>query len=146
MLSIQAKQRIIARTTTAGVEKASECFEECLKFLSLCAENPGRAFVPSLSVDQAWHEFILCTKEYTQHCSSFGSYVHHDPTDGPDLDAYEQTRQALVEKHGEINESMWPPVKAGSCTGSCESGKCKTLFAAGSCTGSCESGKCKTIF
>ena len=54
MLSFQAKQRIIDRITTAGVEKASECFEECLKFLSLCADNPGRAFVPSLAVDQAW--------------------------------------------------------------------------------------------
>lgn len=145
MLSLDAKNRIIGRIADHGVEIAAEAFEECLKFLSLCVENPGRAFVPSITVDDAWHEFILCTKDYVNHCSSLGTYVHHDPTDGPDLEAYEATRQALLEKNGEINERVWPALKAGSCTGSCQSGSCKTLFAAGSCNGSCQSGSCKTL-
>jgi hypothetical protein len=146
MLSESSKQRIIDRIASTGVEKASEYFGECLKFLALCAARPGQAFVPSLKVDEAWHEFILCTREYTEHCSEFGRYVHHDPTDGPDLVAYEATRNALIQEHGEINEEIWPPLSAGTCSGSCEGGSCKTIMVAGSCTGSCSSGKCKTFF
>lgn len=145
MLGQLAKDKIINRIAAHGVEKASECFEECLKFLSLCAARPGEAFVPSIKVDNAWHEFILCTKEYTEHCSEFGTYVHHDPTDEPDIEAYERTRTALKEQFGSINSEIWPPAHAGGCTGSCESGNCKTLLVAGSCTGSCESGSCKTL-
>ncbi len=144
MLSINAQQGIIDRIAAAGVEKASECFEECLKFLELCSTRPGQAFVPSLAVDKAWHEFILCTKAYTEHCSGLETYIHHDPTDKPDLEAYEATRAALRSKNGELNETIWPPASAASCNGSCESGSCKTLLVAASCTGSCESGSCKS--
>ena len=128
MLTKSAQDRIIQRIATAGVEKASECFAECLKFLELCTENPGKSFVPSKKVDHAWHEFILCTKEYTKYCRDFGSYIHHDPTDQPDEANYDATREALYKKFGELNSEVWPDAAAGSCTGSCESGSCKTLL------------------
>ena len=147
MLEQTAIDKIVHRIAQSGVEKASECFQECLKFLSLCVSRPEEFFVPSAKVDEAWHEFVLCTREYTQHCAhEYGTYIHHDPSDEPDLGGYERTREALKAQFGEVNEAFWPPLEAGSCTGTCQSGKCKTLLVAGSCTGTCQSGKCKTLF
>ncbi len=127
MLNIQDK--IVKRIADAGVEAAAECFAECLKFLRLCASTPDTDFVPSKYVDEGWHEFVLCTRDYANFCESeFGAYIHHEPTEGADEDAYERTRQALLAQNGELNEAFWPPLSAGSCNGTCQSGKCKTFF------------------
>lgn len=42
----------------------------------------GRQFVamPSQGVDDLWHEFILCTKNYDVFCrKAFGRFLHHTP-------------------------------------------------------------------
>ncbi len=142
MLTETAIKKVLGRIAQSGVEKAPECFQECLKFFKLCVAYPGEFFVPSAKVDEAWHEFVLCTREYTEHCAQeYGSYIHHDPCDEPDLKGYQRTRDALKAEFGEIDESFWPPLEAGACTGTC-----KTLLVAGSCTGTCQSGTCKPFF
>jgi hypothetical protein len=36
--------------------------------------------VPSEAIDDAWHELILMTREYTDFCrNAFGRYLHHAP-------------------------------------------------------------------
>jgi hypothetical protein len=36
--------------------------------------------VPSQAIDDAWHEFILMTREYTGFCrNAYGRYLHHAP-------------------------------------------------------------------
>jgi hypothetical protein len=36
--------------------------------------------MPSKAVDEAWHEMILLTREYTHFCErAFGRYLHHSP-------------------------------------------------------------------
>ena len=36
--------------------------------------------MPSKAVDEAWHEMILMTREYTYFCDrAFGRYLHHNP-------------------------------------------------------------------
>lgn len=38
--------------------------------------------MPSQAVDIAWHEFILCTREYERFSQkSFGRFLHHTPTE-----------------------------------------------------------------
>ncbi|WP_198648846.1 hypothetical protein [Cyanothece sp. BG0011] len=38
--------------------------------------------MPSQIVDEAWHEFILFTKEYSDFCSQgFGYFLHHTPAE-----------------------------------------------------------------
>jgi hypothetical protein len=38
--------------------------------------------MPSQIVDDAWHEFILFTKDYNDFCSkAFGRYLHHTPAE-----------------------------------------------------------------
>jgi hypothetical protein len=41
----------------------------------------GTLAMPSMSVDWAWHEFILCTRQYIAFCEQAygGNYLHHTP-------------------------------------------------------------------
>lgn len=58
--------------------------------LSKLAEGKSLA-MPSLVVDDLWHEFILCTKAYREFCDmAFGYYLDHNPSvssDNSDGDA-----------------------------------------------------------
>jgi len=49
----------------------------------LCAQRESIARsvgMPSRAVDDAWHDFILMTREYQAFCAqAFGSYLHHTP-------------------------------------------------------------------
>ena len=46
-----------------------------------CLYADGRMIgMPSKAVDEAWHEMILMTREYTWFChQAFGHYLHHSP-------------------------------------------------------------------
>jgi hypothetical protein len=46
-----------------------------------CAWRDGEVLgMPSRVVDEAWHEFILDSRAYTQFCEqAFGEYLHHTP-------------------------------------------------------------------
>ncbi|MGB0525636.1 MAG: glycine-rich domain-containing protein [Flammeovirgaceae bacterium] len=53
--------------------------QEVLKFLYLIGTYQQR-LSPSMVVDLAWHEFILCTRLYAQFCQeNFGRFIHHTP-------------------------------------------------------------------
>lgn len=63
--------------------EAHEIFTETLKWLWLCGTR--NQTVPMLSpmgiVDEMWHNFMLCTKEYSAFCNKyFGHFIHHTPT------------------------------------------------------------------
>jgi hypothetical protein len=47
----------------------------------VCLHARGRTVgMPSEAVDEAWHEFILITRAYTEFCdNAFGRYLHHTP-------------------------------------------------------------------
>ncbi len=56
--------------------------------------NGGMVAMPSKIVDEAWHEFILFTREYHLFCQkAFGRYFHHTPFDG--LVKPEKVREAV---------------------------------------------------
>ena len=58
--------------------------------------------MPSKAVDEAWHEMILMTREYTWFCQqAFGHYLHHSPESTLDvsMDALLAETIALVDKH-----------------------------------------------
>jgi hypothetical protein len=60
------------------VSEADRLFVELEEFLSRAVESP---VVPTKEVDDAWHEFILHTRLYSQYCyDKFGRFVHHVPT------------------------------------------------------------------
>lgn len=48
--------------------------------------------MPSQVVDEAWHNFILFTKEYKKFCNgTFGRFLHHIPAEAMTSRTYAQT-------------------------------------------------------
>lgn len=53
------------------------------QYFRMCRASPNKMVsMPSFAVDQAWHEFILFTREYKEFCNqAFGRYLHHTPAE-----------------------------------------------------------------
>jgi hypothetical protein len=68
-------------------DETDDLFKETYKWLWLCAKAQSQGF-GALHInsdlrilDQAWHTFVLYTKEYHEFCRKHFSYfVHHKPT------------------------------------------------------------------
>lgn len=60
-------------------------FLEAKRYMILCEIDTTKSWLTySPRVDQAWHQFILFTVEYTEFCNTyFGHYVHHAPCNAP---------------------------------------------------------------
>lgn len=63
---------------------AESVFGELERYLAVASSSPAS---PSKIVDEAWHSFILHTREYADYClRKFGKFIHHVPqriqTDG----------------------------------------------------------------
>lgn len=65
----------------------SDVFRELKEYFHIIREsrdNGNEAFLsmPSQIVDEAWHEFILCTRGYAEFCQrAFGRFLHHTPAE-----------------------------------------------------------------
>jgi hypothetical protein len=83
-----ALRRFRART---GLSESvcREIFRETVTWLWLCRRHerqrrpePLRLFPVMRVIDEMWHEFILCTRDYSRFCEMhLGGYVHHAPAD-----------------------------------------------------------------
>lgn len=58
---------------------AVDLFQDVKRFLYLCAEHEP-PHCPPPRIDDAWHEFLLYTREYAVFCRQyFGKFIHHMP-------------------------------------------------------------------
>ena len=70
-------------TRVLDLDISAKTLENYKDFLQLKAMYPDRDLVPTPCIDIVWHEHILDTRVYTDHCNYvFGEYLHHDPTVG----------------------------------------------------------------
>lgn len=75
-------ERRIARELKISQKAATQLFLDLQKFLWMAAQTPEPC-IPSPLIDDAWHEFLLCTREYQAFCEEFcGGFVHHEPHTG----------------------------------------------------------------
>lgn len=76
-------KRLAARRPELSAEQRAEVFAGLNDYFRLC-RRAGRRMVamPSQAVDDAWHEFILFTRQYDQFCRrAFGRFLHHTPAE-----------------------------------------------------------------
>lgn len=77
------RKKHIVETT----EEAEALFLEVKRYLVAAhLVTPGGAECSMYSqlVDEAWHQFVLFTREYTSFCLRyFGRYIHHNPSNAP---------------------------------------------------------------
>jgi len=63
-----------------STESVRDVEEKYRRFLAIHLVHPGETFVPNKILDEYWHQHILDTHRYAQHCDElFGSMLHHDP-------------------------------------------------------------------
>jgi hypothetical protein len=100
--------RRIARDHHVRRATAERWFEELDKFLNICA-FAGAPVSPPSRVDKAWHTFILFTRDYASYCASrHGIFIHHDPYEKSDAQAYERAYRAAQARHGDLPRAIWP--------------------------------------
>ncbi|HYO28145.1 MAG TPA: hypothetical protein VER68_07710 [Azonexus sp.] len=76
-------QRLAARRPELSSEQREQVFRGLRDYFHLC-NTAGQRMVamPSQVVDDAWHEFILFTRQYDQFCrNAFGRFLHHTPAE-----------------------------------------------------------------
>ncbi len=101
-------------------ERATQLFEECKKFMIICILVGGAS--PSHELDEMWHHFILHTRDYIGYCERYlGRYLHHNPTETPDVKNRNLMLEVAKATFGSIEESMWPKPVDGTtaCSSAC---------------------------
>jgi hypothetical protein len=59
-------------------EKAEAIFEDVKQFLFMSAQNQTHDMIPTPTIDEGWHAFILFTEDYADFCKRyFGTFIHH---------------------------------------------------------------------
>jgi hypothetical protein len=78
---------------------ACALFTEVKRYLVLCHVDHTKSWkMHSLSVDEAWHQFVLFTAEYSAFCARyFGRYRHHAPSNAPDTGVRHAPEATLAE-------------------------------------------------
>lgn len=69
----------LAHDATVSRERARQLMAELFDFLDAAA-GTGAPQRPSPAIDQAWHTFILHTRDYAAFCQDrYGRFIHHIP-------------------------------------------------------------------
>ena len=74
-------RRLAARRPELSEAQRGLVFDGLREYFQLCRESRKRLVaMPSQVVDDAWHEFILFTRQYQQFCErGLGRFLHHTP-------------------------------------------------------------------
>ncbi|MBP9839992.1 MAG: hypothetical protein KBC44_03400 [Candidatus Pacebacteria bacterium] len=72
------------------------------RFLQTALNYPKETLIPSVLVDEVWHQHILDTRQYPEDCKKiFGHYLHHDPYFGTSPEG-EKVLQVLFKKTNDL--------------------------------------------
>jgi len=76
-------KRLAARRPELSPEQRTEVLAGLHDYFQLCRRARRRMVaMPSQAVDDAWHEFILFTRQYDKFCRhAFGRFLHHTPAE-----------------------------------------------------------------
>lgn len=76
-------RRLAARRPALTAAQRTLVFDGLREYFQLCREAGNRLVaMPSQAVDDAWHEFILFTRQYQQFCDrGLGRFLHHTPAE-----------------------------------------------------------------
>lgn len=107
----ELSRRFRAQHPELTMEQAARVIEGLRQYFLAClaAQTNGIARqcgMPSKAVDDAWHEFIVMTRDYEAFCQgAFGAYLHHTPK----LQMQEATQDTVANT---LHQLRSPPVGA----------------------------------
>jgi len=105
-------------------EKASRAIELYKKWLYLKLEDPDAKIVPSVLIDDVWHQHILDTHAYEKDCYRvFGQFLHHFPYFGMRDEQDRANLEAAFSETQKRFETIWghsmgTKMEASMCDGS----------------------------
>lgn len=82
-------EKLLKNCVVDTAEEGEELFREVKRYLVLADLDHDRVWnMYSLRVDEAWHQFILFTRQYIDFCQRFfGRYVPHNPSNAPKVES-----------------------------------------------------------
>jgi hypothetical protein len=88
-------EKLLKEDIVETAEEGQALFAEVVRFLILNEIFPDTEWMMiSRRVDEAWHQFVLFTVEYTSFCATyFGAYQHHAPSNAPVRPGPKRTRE-----------------------------------------------------
>jgi hypothetical protein len=110
-------EKLLKNCVVDTEDEGEALFREVRRYLVLCDLDQDRVWnMYSLRVDEAWHQFILFTRQYIDFCQRFfGRYVPHNPSNAPkpesarpvETTSFEQFRVRYHELFGEPLPDVW---------------------------------------
>jgi len=78
-------EKLVRDHVVDSVDEGEDLFQEMLRYLVLAESDRSTSWkMYSTRVDEAWHQFVLFTVQYTEFCNAyFGGYRHHAPANAP---------------------------------------------------------------
>ena len=118
-------ERKVVRALLCSPVEARVAVAECVKFLTLVADNHDGSLTPSHRVDLVWHEMILFTRAYTDFCfEQFQRFIHHQPSEDTPSNRrqFKRTLSAYQSRFGDPPVEFWGDgLAAPAACGNCES-------------------------
>ncbi len=86
------RNKVLGKHPQLTSEQLDLVFKALRDYFHICyLANKKMVAMPSHVVDDAWHEFILSTRFYTQFCNkALGRFLHHTPTEAMSSPTYAQ--------------------------------------------------------
>ncbi|MCE7992051.1 MAG: hypothetical protein HEP71_08725 [Roseivirga sp.] len=125
LMEIPVLETKIEKGAAVKMAEVQPLLVEVLRFLFLIGTT-NQKLTPSLVVDLAWHEFILCTRRYQSFCDEhFERFIHHHPGGKEDSNQkqFQLTHKLYREHIGVAPEQFWgknPMADTQSDCGLCE--------------------------
>src|SRR5262245_57347806 len=77
-------EKLVTEGYVRSTDRAIALFREVKRYIVLCELTNQSWEMYSTCVDEAWHQFLLYSREYTDWCNRFiGHFVHHAPNNAP---------------------------------------------------------------
>ncbi len=92
-------EKLVKERFVDTAQDACALFTEVKRYLVLCHVDRTKSWkMHSLAVDEAWHQFVLFTAEYSAFCDRyFGRYRHHAPSNAPETGVRHAPEASLAE-------------------------------------------------
>jgi hypothetical protein len=102
-------EKLVKERIVDSADEAQALFDEAKRYIVLVRCDGSHIWeMHSLRVDEAWHQFVLFTKQYSEFCERFfGRYVHHSPSNSPDALAPPPVPVATFDEFRERYEELF---------------------------------------
>jgi hypothetical protein len=92
-------EKLVKDRIVDTADEGEALFAEAKKFLILSyADSDVSWSMYSARVDETWHQFVLFTSQYVDFCHRFfGEYLHHNPSNAPELPGRPELKPSTFE-------------------------------------------------